>query len=130
MRGSSAGDRTFSLIGAGAAVLTATVGRDSPQAIAGLITGVGFIRGGVVFQGSEGMVKGITTAASVFAVACVGVVAGSGRLFLATLTTALILVVLELPYVPVLKLLDTRRYQHRTMSDDDPPSGMSDGTAR
>jgi hypothetical protein len=34
------------------------------------------------------------------------------------------LVVLELPYIPGIKLLDSRRYAHRTMSDSDPPSGM------
>jgi putative Mg2+ transporter-C (MgtC) family protein len=130
LRGSSAGDRTFSLIGAGAAALTAAVGLRSPQAIAGAIAGIGFLGAGVVIQGESGTVHGITTAASVFAVACLGVVAGSGRLALAALTTAVVLVVLELPYIPGLRLLDSRRYERGTMSDSDPPMGMPDGDGR
>ena len=124
VRGSSAGDRTFSLIGAGAAALTAAVGLHSPQAIAGAIAGIGFLGGGVVMQGQSGTVHGITTAASVFAVACLGVVAGSGRLLLAVLTAAIVVMVLELPYIPGLRLLDSRRYEREAMSDSDPPTGM------
>ncbi len=45
LRGSAAGDRTFSLIGLGAAVAAAVTGQSSPQALAGIITGIGFIGG-------------------------------------------------------------------------------------
>src|SRR5882672_9437710 len=51
LRGSPAGDRTFSLIGVGSAIV-AVLAKDgnAPNALAGVITGVGFIGAGVVFR--------------------------------------------------------------------------------
>src|SRR2546421_9234832 len=69
IRGAPAGDRTFALVGTGAAAITAVAHVSSPQAIAGVITGIGFIGGGLVFRGDEGMLKGMTSAATIFAVA-------------------------------------------------------------
>ena len=63
VRGSAAGDRTFAMVCAAAAAVTAVVARSSPQAVAGVITGVGFIGAGVVFHGEGGLITGITTAA-------------------------------------------------------------------
>jgi len=78
LRGSAAGDRTFSLIGSGAAVAAAVTGQSSPQALAGIITGVGFIGGGLILRGGDDQVRGVTTAATVFATAVVGLVVGWG----------------------------------------------------
>jgi len=61
IRGSPAGDRTFALVGAGTAALTAVSFEHSPQAVAGAITGIGFIGAGVVFHGQGDLVKGLTT---------------------------------------------------------------------
>ena len=122
LRGSAAGDRTFALVGGASAAVTAVVGRSSPQAIAGVITGIGFIGGGVVFHGEGGLIKGITTAGAVFAVAGVGVVVGMGHLWLGALTAGLVLLVLELRNVPVLRLLDARRYEARFRDDYEPPA--------
>src|SRR5437870_12499115 len=60
-RGSPAGDRTFALIGLGATAVTAVTGRSSPQAVAGVITGIGFIGGGILFHSEGGLVRGVTT---------------------------------------------------------------------
>src|SRR5438128_5460126 len=73
IRGSPAGDRTFSLVGAASAAITAVAYRSSPQAVAGVVTGVGFIGAGVVFHSEGGAIKGITTAATIFAAAAIGV---------------------------------------------------------
>jgi putative Mg2+ transporter-C (MgtC) family protein len=116
VRGAPAGDRTFALVGTGAAAITAVTLQSSPQAIAGVVTGIGFIGGGLVFRGDEGMLKGMTSAATIFAVAAIGIVAGTGRLLLATGVAALVLIDLELRKIPVLKYLDARRY---TVDDDD-----------
>ena len=116
LRGAPVGDRTFALVGTGAAAVTAVTLISSPQAIAGVITGVGFIGAGLVFRGDEGMLKGMTSAATIFAVAAIGVVAGTGRLMLAAGVAALVLVDLELRFVPGLRLLDSRRYAR---NDDD-----------
>ena len=116
LRGSAAGDRTYALVGTGAAAITTVAVNSSPQAIAGIVTGIGFIGAGLVFRGGQGMLKGMTSAATIFAVAAVGIVAGYGRDWLAVGVTALVLVDLELRHLPVLRYLDARRYAR---DDDD-----------
>jgi putative Mg2+ transporter-C (MgtC) family protein len=126
LRGSVAGDRTFSLVGAGAAAITAVAAKTSPQAIAGVITGVGFIGAGVVFRGSMGTIRGVTTAACIFACASIGIVVGFGHLLLAVIATALLLLTLELQHIPFLRWLDAKNYASRFENDrvegkSDPP---------
>ena len=116
IRGAPAGDRTFALVGTGAAAITAVTFTSSPQAIAGVVTGIGFIGAGLVFRGQQGMLKGMTSAATIFAVAAIGIVAGYGHLLLATGVAALVLVDLELRQIPIIKYLDARRYER---DDDD-----------
>ncbi len=121
LRGSPAGNRTFSLIGASIAGMTAVLWREAPQAVAGAITGIGFIGVGVVLHGENQFVRGLTTAAAIFATAAMTIVAGTGHLLLATLMTGGILLALELRDIPVLRFLDARRYQPRFRNDDAPP---------
>ncbi len=123
VRGAAAGDRTFALVTTASAAVAAVWGRISPQTVAGLMTGVGFIGGGLVLRGESGMVKGVTTAATIWTAAAIGVVAGSGKVLLALLIGALSLVILELRYIPGLRALDARRHMSRT-TDDSPPEGM------
>jgi putative Mg2+ transporter-C (MgtC) family protein len=118
IRGAPAGDRTFALVGTGAAAVTAVTMFSSPQAIAGVLTGIGFIGAGLVFRGEQGMLKGMTSAATIFAVAAIGIVAGYGHLLLATGVTVLVLVDLELRQLPLLKRLDARRYTNMVSDDD------------
>jgi hypothetical protein len=83
LRGSPAGDRTFSLIGTASAVLGNLAGVGSPNAIAGAVTGIGFIGGGIVVRRAVRtgeIISGITTAASIFATAAIGAAAGAGLL--------------------------------------------------
>jgi putative Mg2+ transporter-C (MgtC) family protein len=121
LRGSPAGDRTFGLIGASIAGMTAVLWREAPQAVAGAITGIGFIGVGVVLHGENQFVRGVTTAAAIFATAAMTIVAGTGHLLLAMLITALILLALELRDIPFLRFADARRYRARFRNDDDPP---------
>jgi putative Mg2+ transporter-C (MgtC) family protein len=123
IRGAPAGDRTYALVGTGAAAVTAVTKGISPQAIAGVITGIGFIGGGIVFRGEEGMIKGITSAATIFAVACIGIVSGMGHGWLAVLIAILVLLDLEIRHLPVLRRLDARRYVGK-VPDDDAMPGM------
>jgi hypothetical protein len=81
LRGSPAGNRTFVLIGGTAAAITAVAGTTSPQAMAGILTGIGFIGAGLVFVHGA-TVRGLTSAATVFAVAGIGIVFGYGHLYL------------------------------------------------
>jgi putative Mg2+ transporter-C (MgtC) family protein len=124
LRGSSAGDRTFSLVGGAATAITAVAFPASPQTVAGVVTGVGFIGAGVVFHGEGGLIRGVTTASAVFAVAGMGVVVGTGHPWLGVLTAALILLSLELRNIPLLRLLDGRRYQARLRDDYEPPAPL------
>src|SRR5437763_16858752 len=77
IRGARAGDRTNALIGTGAAAITTVTVVSSPQAIAGIMTGIGFIGAGLLFRGGEGMLTGMTSAATIFAVAAIGIVPGT-----------------------------------------------------
>lgn len=123
LRGAAAGDRTFSLIGVGAAVVASLAQHDAPNALTGVITGVGFIGGGLVFRETRvtgDVVRGITTAATIFAAAAIGAAAGEGLLLLAVTGTVLALLSLEIRHIPVLRLLDGRRWA-RDFAEDDRP---------
>jgi putative Mg2+ transporter-C (MgtC) family protein len=144
LRGSVAGDRTFALVGTSAAAITVVTHTTSPQAIAGIVTGIGFIGGGVVFKLRTGSVHGVTTAATILAAAAIGIVAGYGDLLLALILTAVMLLLLEIPQIPLLRFVDARTYMGRTRRDPDlvvpdpsseadlanPGASRGDGTAR
>ena len=127
LRGAPAGDRTFSLVGTAAAAVTAVTFGSAPQAIGGVVTGVGFIGAGLVLRGDRGMVRGMTSAAALFAATGIGVVAGTGHAWLALFVGLLTILDLELHHLPVLNRLDGHRYAGRMadVPDDDPPA---DGT--
>ncbi|MDH6110578.1 putative Mg2+ transporter-C (MgtC) family protein [Kitasatospora sp. MAP12-15] len=121
LRGAAAGDRTFSLIGVGAAVVAALAQHGAPNVLTGVITGVGFIGGGLVFRETRAtgdVVRGITTAATIFAAAAVGAAAGQGLLLLAAIGTGLALLTLEIRHIPGLRLLDGRRWARDFAEDD------------
>src|ERR1700676_2836585 len=83
LRGATAGDRVFSLIGAGSGVVGIIAAHGAPNALAGAITGIGFIGGGLVFRQAVGRTHmGLcpNTAAAIFAAAPIGAAAGQGRL--------------------------------------------------
>ena len=131
LRGSPAGNRTFSLIGLGAAVIGLLSESVAPNALAGAVTGIGFIGAGLVFRQKEDrgeVVRGVTTAAAIFATAAIGAAAGEGRLLIATTATVLVLVSLELPHVPGLRLLDAARYESRFAPDNPTPQRPADTT--
>jgi len=99
-RGKSAGERTFALLAVGAAAVTGLGVLEFPasaeKVIAGVITGVGFLGAGLIFRGSRlGEVHGLTTAASSWAAAAMGILCGAGAYLTAVLGTVLVLLLLE-----------------------------------
>ena len=106
LRGKPAGLRTHALVSLGAAlaVLTADLvvgegpGADRgavTRAIQGIIAGVGFLGGGAILKsGAADVVRGLTTAASIWLSACVGVACGAGYWLAAVVAVALALLVL------------------------------------
>lgn len=123
LRGSPAGNRTFALVGLAATAVTSVTIRSSPQAVAGVVTGVGFIGAAVVFHTENTFIKGVTTAAAIFATAALGVVVGAGHLLLGVVTTGAVLLLLEFRHVPVVCRCDAARYADRFRNDNDPPKG-------
>ncbi|HYM81504.1 MAG TPA: MgtC/SapB family protein [Candidatus Limnocylindria bacterium] len=67
---------------------------DPTRIIHGVITGVGFLGAGSIMR-QEGWVQGLTTAASIWMVAAIGVAVGVHAYMLAVVGTGLALVVLE-----------------------------------
>ena len=62
--------------------------------IAQVITGIGFVGAGVILKDSTNVIKGITTAATIFSVAMVGLIIGSGYLLVGGILAGVIIVFL------------------------------------
>jgi len=103
--GKSAGLRTHMLVGIAAALYTGLAevasvelgaGRSDPiRAIQAVAMGIGFLGGGIIFVNRNDRVEGLTTAASIWATAAMGVAAGVGHFRLAAGVTVLLAVVLH-----------------------------------
>ena len=100
VRKKPAGLRTNILIGIGSTVFTIIsykmalfYGGDPTRIAAQIITGIGFIGAGVIVQ-SRASIKGITTAATIFVVASIGMAVGANRINVALAVTILSVVVL------------------------------------
>ncbi|MDE6264123.1 MAG: MgtC/SapB family protein [Paramuribaculum sp.] len=103
-KGQIAGIRTFALISMGA-TLAMLLSIYVPQEYLGLkngdpgriaaqvITGIGFLGAGAIIQ-MKGSVRGLTTAASIWMVATIGMAVGVGMYLVSIVATSLILVVL------------------------------------
>jgi putative Mg2+ transporter-C (MgtC) family protein len=92
-----AGLRTNILIGLGSALFTIVstqiAGGTSDRIAAQVVTGVGFIGGGAILR-SRMSVHGMTTAATIWVNAAIGLAAGAGEYATAATATAIALVVL------------------------------------
>ncbi len=105
--GKAAGMRTLTLVSAGAALFTVvsifgfgTEGVDISRVAAGVVVGVGFIGAGVILRGQrEEEVAGLTTAATIWVTAGMGLAAGAGMHLLAVVAAAIILGILLLPKI-------------------------------
>lgn len=105
--GQPAGLRTHALVALGAALFTITgLGYFQPplstilppgdalRIVGALVTGVGFLGAGAIVR-SRGTVQGLTTAASLWATAAVGLAVGSGFELLAAGAAVLVVIVLR-----------------------------------
>ena len=101
-RGSSAGLRTHMMVGLGVGlvvVATEQSGWDSAdvsRVIQGIFAGIGFLgAGAIIKQTDKDEVRGLTTAASIWATAAIGIAAGLGREVTAIMATVFALVILS-----------------------------------
>lgn len=117
----AAGLRTHMLVSLGAALAILVsafgfadvlgrpgVGLDPSRIAAQVVSGIGFLCAGtILFMQREQVIRGLTTAAGLWAVASIGLAAGAGLYAAACMATALAWIILA-----VLKPLE-RRYLHR-----------------
>ena len=125
IRQKSAGLRTYTLVGVSAALFmliskygftdvlaTGRVVLDPSRVAAQIVSGIGFIGGGVIFMRRD-IVRGLTTAASVWLTAALGMACGAGLPVLAVTTTVIhFIIMLVFPrlvvYLPRAKRTATR----------------------
>lgn len=97
LRGYPAGIRTLALVTLGSALFTDAsqiFDGDRGRVAAQIVTGIGFLGAGVIFR--EGYtVRGITTAATIWAAAAIGMAIGLELYFVAVLGTVLVFALLE-----------------------------------
>src|SRR6266852_1399093 len=116
----AAGLRTHALVGLGAALFMLVsafgftdimhapqVTLDPSRVAAQVVSGIGFLGAGTIILRRE-IVRGLTTAASVWAVAAVGLAVGGGLYLAAASATLLALTILV-----VFKPVETRLFAHR-----------------
>jgi len=96
-RGYPAGVRTLALVCLGTALFTemsSTFAGDSGRVAAQIVTGIGFLGAGVIMR--EGLnVRGVTTAATIWTAASVGIAVAQQYGLVAAFTTLLVVALLE-----------------------------------
>ena len=135
LRGKPAGLRTNALVSLGSALLIlASIGIASDsdrqlqanvisRAMQGIITGIGFLGAGVILRDTGGtQVHGITTAATIWLTATLGVLCGVGMWPVALLGVGLTLVILILGS-PLEKFLHRKFPKLSENRREDPPPG-------
>jgi putative Mg2+ transporter-C (MgtC) family protein len=115
VRQKSAGLRTHALVGVGSAlfmivsiygfsdVLSRHVTLDPSRVAAQIVSGIGFIGGGIIFVRRD-IVRGLTTAAAVWVVAAVGMACGGDLPVLAVATT-LVYMLVAFAFPPLVRLM-------------------------
>ena len=102
LRAKGAGVRTHILVALGAALFmiisqygfTGSDRFDAARVAAGVVTGIGFLGGGIIMKKNH--VSGLTTAAGLWVTGAIGMAAGCGMFLMAAVCTALVLICLEL----------------------------------
>jgi len=101
--GKQIGLRTHILICVGAALFTIAsiygfgATGEAARIAAGVVVGVGFLGAGAIIRSGEGIVAGLTSAATIWAVAGIGLAAGAGLYLISAVATVIVLIVLFLP---------------------------------
>ena len=117
--GSAIKGRTIGLAALTAASLTA-LGQEvfatgTDRIVQGIVTGIGFLGAGVIIHGASGEVRGLTTAATMWAMTGIGVAVGSGHELLGVLLAVLVYLIIASGEWPVLTML--RRRSSGTVAD-------------
>lgn len=124
-RGKSAGLRTQSIVGTASALIllvskygfgdvlgNQVVVLDPSRVAAQIVSGIGFLGAGLIIT-RRGAIRGLTTAASVWETAAIGMAAGAGLPLLALVVTVLHFIIV-LVYTPLGVLVASRGHAERT----------------
>lgn len=100
LRGKSAGIRTYAIVAMAACLFTilsqAIGGNSDPTRIAAqIVSGIGFIGAGVIWHNRDGGTEGLTTAASLWGVAAIGMGIGFGFVSIALTSAITVLIIME-----------------------------------
>lgn len=105
--GAAAGFRTHMLVALGSALFVLVPMQagaemsDMSRVLQGVIAGIGFLGAGAILKSSEDQqILGLTTAASIWLTAAVGIAAGMGREATAVLSTGIALLILYVLRIP------------------------------
>ncbi|MEU6559788.1 MgtC/SapB family protein [Nocardia nova] len=123
-RGKSAGLRTQTIVGTASALflivskygfgdvlVSDSVELDPSRVAAQVVSGIGFLGAGLIIT-RRGAIRGLTTAASVWETAAIGMTAGAGLVWLALLVTGLHFVIV-LGYTPLGRWISSRGHAER-----------------
>ena len=86
---------------------------DLSRVLAGLLTGIGFIGAGVVMRDDRGEVRGLTTAAGLWAVTAVSIAIGVGYVVLGLLLAILVYVMIAWDDWPLITQIRQRRAEQK-----------------
>lgn len=113
MHAKAAGLRTITLITVGATLFTMlSLDFHDDRVIANIVTGVGFLGAGSILF-SEGRVKGLTTASSIWVAAALGMAIGLGEYWLACVSAVIVFAILWI-FAQVDRLVDVLGREIRT----------------
>lgn len=110
----AAGLRTYILVSMGACVVMLTnqfvnmaFGTDASRLGAQVISGIGFLGAGTILVTSQNQIKGLTTAAGLWACACVGLACGIGFYTLSII--AFVIIMVAIFFLPNVERMFTKR---------------------
>jgi len=108
IHGMEAGIRTYAAVCLGATLITIINSHievaDQTRIVANIVSGIGFLGAGIIFRdSSKNFISGLTTAATVWATAGVGIAVGYGMYLISTTSTILVVLLLISHHLPFLK---------------------------
>jgi putative Mg2+ transporter-C (MgtC) family protein len=108
-RGKGAGVRTHMLVAIGACLFMmiskyafGDIGQyeaakyDAARIAAGVVSGIGFLGGGLIIKSKTNLITGLTTAAGLWVTAAIGLGAGSGMVLMSAICTVLVIICTEI----------------------------------
>ncbi len=102
--GKDAGLRTYASIALGACIfmiIASHLTKDNSaiaRVMTGVVTGIGFIGAGIIFKDAENKPKGLTTAATIWCTASIGIAVGLNMFIIAVVATILLFFILEVSH--------------------------------